>query len=387
MIAIGKVKFEPFNYEIQEDSSQKQLEAQDKIKSGQNNTNVEVNPKRGKYICEFCDQEFTRKDRLDRHQYKHTKLVSIVSFKRLQMKKLANKVISIHFQKQFKCSFEGCGKEYSCDSHLRRHIRTSHEIKPVIGTFVCKDPKCGQEFTNISNMHRHFKTQHYLHYFFPCTECDSHFRRKMKLKRHMIEAHKIGEYKYTCGKCEQGFFDRPSFSKHAATHKQKEERPCDNCEQTFLRWSDLVKHRREVHKVKQIGRFYCDLCPRMFTWKKSLREHMKIHEKNRTSFFECTYVNCPKYYTTKSNLKAHIRSKHEGKKFKCSFCNLELSTKQRYEQHLKAHISPKKEVKDSCLALLLGLQMQHIVNVKDETKLAIAPPMKIDVPTESEFSD
>lgn len=387
MIAIEKFNFEPFSFEILNENHQIKLEDTSKEEEDREITKTVVNTQRGTYKCEFCFRLFSRKDRLDRHLFSHTGIVNIVTLKRLKMSEKSNETIINQFQKQHKCHFEGCNKEYSCDSHLRRHIRNSHEVRPTIGTFICKDPKCGQEFTNISNMHRHFRDQHYLPYFFPCTECDSHFRRKNKLRDHLIIVHHLGNYKYVCVKCELGFSNRPTFSQHLRTHKDKEMRPCDNCELSFLKWSDLVKHRREAHKVVQTGRFSCDNCPKIFFWKKSLKVHMKIHEKKRTKSYKCHYSNCSKQYTTKSNLKVHIRSKHEGKKFKCSFCALELSTKQRFDQHCKAHLDCTKDVKDSNLSLLTGLKMQKACREDTIGEIIVSPPANLEAHTESEFSD
>lgn len=392
MISIEKSNFIPFKYEIREEIDEKPIIVEVKQEEIEVPFKGNVNSSRGSFKCNFCSRSFTRQDRLDRHFFSHTGIVSIVSTKkRLKMIKIFTENFSNQFQKTHKCHYEGCDKEYSCDSHLRRHIRTSHEMKPIVGSYKCKDPKCGREFTNISNMHRHFKEQHWLHYYFPCTECDCHFRRRFKLKTHLMTVHKIGDFKYICAKCESGFFNRPSYLKHIATHEEKLRRPCDNCELTFLKWSDLVKHKREAHKVVQTGRFYCDLCTRVFTWKKSLRAHMKVHEKVRSGVFPCYYENCSKFYTTKSNLKAHIRSKHEGKTFKCPVCSYELTTKQRYNQHLNAHLDLKHDAKDLSLSLLTGAKENFVEEVAVDSNIPylfpVPPPSKIEVPTESEVSD
>jgi hypothetical protein len=108
---------------------------------------------------------------------------------------------------------------------------------------------------------------------------------------------------------------------------------------------------------------------------------MKTHEKNRTDLFSCPYEFCTKSYTTKSNLKVHIRVKHEGKTFKCQVCGYELTTKQRYKQHLNMHLSGEFQG----LSNLTGVEVA--VENDDFSLPVIAPPLKIEVPTESEVSD
>lgn len=345
----------------------------------------------GSYVCEYCDRLFLRKDRLDRHKFSHTGIVSNVPIKRLKTNKGINRGFPTHFQKNHKCHYGGCDKAYTCDSHLRRHIRASHELKTKIGSYKCKDGKCGQEFTSLSNMHRHFRDQHYSPVYFPCTECELSFRRKFKLNSHMIIVHNIGSYKYNCPTCEKGFFNRPSYLKHIRIHEEKPIRSCDNCELTFTKWTDLVKHRREAHKRILIGRFSCDLCPRTFKWLKSLRVHMNVHLVKKTKIFHCPKESCAKSYSTKSNLKQHIRSKHEGKNFKCPVCASTLTTKQRYQQHLNTHLGVKTEqnLKESCLSHLTGVEVSVEVteNLELPYEMIVPIPSKIELPTESEISD
>lgn len=294
-----------------------------------------------------------------------------------------NELFSLSLQKPFKCFYDGCSKEYTNEVHLRRHIRTSHEEKTVLGAFTCSFPGCGQEFTNSSNMKRHFKVKHVQTPKFSCSECAKTYFRKNQLNKHLKSVHAIGDFKYFCIDCAKGFFNRQAHSKHLKSHLKKEDlRQCENCELSFKNWSDLVRHRREAHKIVQIGRFYCDLCPRVFNWKKSLRFHMKSHLKQEVEFFHCPHQNCSKFYSTKSNLTAHIRSKHEGMTYLCSICNINISTKQRFKQHMDRHVDPNTEIKESCLSLLVGLKMEEITNgcVNFGPKMA-------EVPTESELSE
>lgn len=362
---------------IKQEDEIKRENVEDKVKSRT----------RGNYFCNFCKKVFNRKDRYDRHVFSHTGIVSII-FSDTEMIRGINRALNLSFQKQFRCTAIGCIKEYSNEFHLRRHIRISHESKPTIEIFVCEHPNCNQEFTNRCNMKRHYRVKHIAAApTYSCTECNTTFRRKNLLSKHLKIMHNIGEFKYTCKKCEKGFFFLPAYTKHTRTHNKKlKPRECDNCPLTFTKWSDLVRHRREEHKMVLIGEFFCDNCPRSFKWKKSLRFHMKVHLKHETDVFQCPHENCTKFYTTMSNLKAHIRSKHEGQRFLCTICNLNFSTKQRFEQHINRHFDPKTDIKESCLSLLVGLNVR-MEKVEETDCFKMQAPVNIDVPTESEISD
>lgn len=324
---------------IKERESIKQDEVEHKVKSRT----------RGSYFCDFCKKVFKRKDRLDRHIFSHTGIVSIFS-EATKMITMINRACHFSFQKQFRCTVKGCVKEYSNDFHLRRHIRISHGPEATsIEIVICSFPGCNQEFTNASNMKRHYTVKHVATSTptYTCFSCNMSFHRKYLLNKHLKLSHNIGEFKFECNQCTKGFFHLPAFKKHLVTHIKKSElRQCPNCDLNFTKWSDLVKHRREEHKTVIASNFYCDNCPRSFGWKKSLRFHMKVHQKHEKSSFSCTHENCTSVYTTQSNLNAHIRSRHEGKKFVCEICSMEFCTKSRYTFHVNRHILPADDLHD-----------------------------------------
>lgn len=216
---------------------------------------------------------------------------------------------------------------------------------------------------------------------YPCTECNQAFHVKNLLHKHLKNIHNIGDFKYFCDVCQKGFFNKRTHEKHLKTHVKKEtERPCANCELTFKKWSDLVRHRREAHRQIHQGTLICDLCSKVFNWKKSLRFHMKVHQ-NEITVFQCTYKNCSKFYTTKSNLKCHIRSKHEGCHYYCTLCPSKFTTNQRLQEHVLRHTNMEfVGTKATPLSLLVGLKVEEIINNCYEIP-------KIDVPTESEISE
>ncbi|KAG0164314.1 hypothetical protein DFQ28_011079 [Apophysomyces sp. BC1034] len=64
----------------------------------------------GKYICRYCQKAFTRPSSLRTHIYSHTG------------------------EKPFECTEEGCGRKFSVQSNLRRHLRIHRLARPQTTT-------------------------------------------------------------------------------------------------------------------------------------------------------------------------------------------------------------------------------------------------------------
>lgn len=258
------------------------------------------------------------------------------------------------FQKLFLCDIDGCTKEYTNSSHLKRHKKTFHVAKPEMPSVACKQPNCYQMFTSRDNMNRHYQTHHVNLLPQACPQCDERFRRKNQLKKHVISKHS-GEYPYRCKDCNKGFVTTFSYSRHLTTHKAiTKEKSCPDCHLTFEKWSLLVEHRRRMHNNE--ARFTCDICSKTFCRKPNIKDHMKLHLSTEI-VFQCHYKNCPKFYNAKRNLESHIRSKHEGKRWFCNMCNEQKSTKQKLEQHIRAHLDP-------VLSKRLNKKQTHVTSTK-----------------------
>lgn len=327
--------------------------------SESDNSAMEKKQYLGTYECKLCHKFFRRKDKLDRHFFLHTGI------------------------KAFKCKYDGCGKSYTNSSHLRRHEKDFHELKPEIYDYVCDHPGCLQGFTNVSNMNRHYKTAHERSSPYTCLECKISYRQRHQLKKHQKLVHNIGEFTYNCGQCGAGFFCIKDFNKHETTHKKTKERECSDCEQKFPNWTQLVRHKRVSHNV--VRSFICDLCGKSFCRKPNIKQHMQLHLQTYI-VYECDYENCSKFYNAKRNLNAHIRSKHQGRHFMCTICKCKLSTKSKLEQHMEGHKDPVREplLKKSNISLLLGI---HAFEKTEDELLKCFPKALRDPTTESELSD
>ncbi|XP_054730292.1 transcription factor IIIA [Anastrepha obliqua] len=263
-----------------------------------------------KYVCsiEGCSQSFKRLDKLDQHEFHHTGI------------------------KKHYCIYDGCDKVYSILTHLKRHLRTTHErVAPAEKNVPCQIPGCLKMFQTETNMRRHIREVHENPKIYSCKFCAEKFTQKLKLRRHEIQKH-TGDYPYTCEKCARGFYQQWQHDRHISCCKVY---ICANCEMQFNKWTQYVKHC----KVKQHGRkFYqCENCERVYGRPSELQKHIaaKHMDSEKKMIFKCQ--TCERSYAYERNLRQHMRVAHDGKHFECTEdgCERVFSSGQNLAKHLE----------------------------------------------------
>ena len=262
-----------------------------------------------------CDLSFKRQDAFDRHQH------------------------NVHMvAKKYTCTKENCNKKYITKSHLRRHIRCSHEhrLKPLANV-KCSIESCQKFFTTAASMKRHYNLVHLAKVpgkRYACDKCNESFRRKNELRYHQFEHNK--NFPYTCDKCDRGFLNIRNYRKHCTFHKRTaiKVNSCEFCCKEFVKWSEFQAHKKE-HRPS------CDLCLKSFSNKRNIKKHMQTHAKtpDQLAAFCCSYQGCGKRFSYMRNLRMHIRNKHDGHTFECDICGTALVTKQKMANHLQWHMT------------------------------------------------
>ena len=89
---------------------------------------------------------------------------------------------------------------------------------------------------------------------------------------------------------------------------KKKELPCSECELKFRSKKALVKHFRQVH---QMSSYKCSKCSKSYKNRKSYTLHLKQHDTEFVSKFQCDHCN----YKTRDNwcLNRHKELKHPNK--------------------------------------------------------------------------
>lgn len=245
-----------------------------------------------RFECEHCGKIFPSSTRY----HKHVKLHSALRL--------------------FRCTFPGCGKSFKRKPHLTRHVATHQEDKP----YQCSHPGCGKSFTSNQKLRKHLKSHRQL----SCKICGQSFRKKVMLEQHQW-THNTATSMLRCPVCDEAV-EKSALPRHMKRHKSHQ---CDQCEEKFLHFHDLVKHRREHHPSKT---HLCPDCGKGFKRESALREHqLHVHSEQ---LLLCPRPDCGQTFTSASNLYQHERVVHLGlRPFTCRECGDTFAYKHVLRRH------------------------------------------------------
>lgn len=165
------------------------------------------------FICKICDKSFKVASKLNRHMKTHTK------------------------DSKFKCST--CGKACVDNYALRTHERTHTHSKP----FTCR--YCDKKFSGWYNFKRHEK-KHRNEKKFVCNDCGFQFITNVELKRHSVTHTKVKPF--GCSVCNCKFAFKRTLTRHMKTHDNNSVViKCQHCDSTFKRKDNLDRHVKNVH--------------------------------------------------------------------------------------------------------------------------------------------
>uniref|UniRef100_A0A1Q3F1Q7 C2h2-type zn-finger protein n=1 Tax=Culex tarsalis TaxID=7177 RepID=A0A1Q3F1Q7_CULTA len=83
------------------------------------------------------------------------------------------------------------------------------------------------------------------------------------------------------------------------------------------------------------GSLTCAICSKQFASRKTLRQHVRIHEDRDSKRFRCSH--CSKTFNYSHHLKIHERMHTREKPFACGACDKQFATKDRLKNHELQH--------------------------------------------------
>ncbi|XP_058453979.1 zinc finger protein 429-like [Malaya genurostris] len=235
------------------------------------------------------------------------------------------------------CPSEIFESQEALETHRTDHHEKYRIADNVIRPYECD--VCFQRFLTEKHLQQH-KARPFKKREHVCTSCGNAFFASSTLKKHE-EICTVTDRNYACDECGKRFTQLGSLRNHLKLHNSEKTHSCPICGKTFLKKFEVPLHM-VTHTEEQP--FPCDQCPARFKRKQALKNHQR-HHSNPTPY-KCDL--CDEWFNNFSARKFHRQKVHEGiEPFKCDQCGASYGRKNRLDQHVKrAHVENTKASSD-----------------------------------------
>ena len=159
-----------------------------------------------------------------------------------------------------------------------------------------------------------------------CEICQKICKTKASLVRHKT-IHVLKPL-YKCDICERVFINPEAYKAHLDMHISRKF-TCHICGKVVTRNANLKKHiTTHSPRIKTMGQ--CNICHKSLS-----KIYVKKHERNHARIRPFICSICGKSFLTRSNHRIHFESHNPGEKYKCSKCGICCSYKKSLKDHMK----------------------------------------------------
>lgn len=212
---------------------------------------------------------------------------------------------------ELKCGV--CNISVSRRKSLRRHYKCTAHLSKVTVSVMNTDPRAQPNASNDGSVQE-----------FKCLECDKVFNSLIGVRNHFISHLKAKKPKV-----------------EDTSEKEKIKYSCDLCPKSYTLKSVLREHMR-IHCKEPFA--ICPHCGRHFSCVSNMKQHMLRH--TNTKNFEC--VHCGKKFISKGELSGHIRTHTKLKPFVCDICGTSFTMSYSLKKHKRIHTNERPYPCDFC---------------------------------------
>lgn len=295
-------------------------------------------PKRKDYTCDSCQRIFKRKYHLIRHiiNCKNDDSISEGDSSTTRIKVKGKKGTDEKSAKQ-----KGSVRSKKCventsddDANKYPNLRSVASRNQSSGTYPCSYCEYTAEKRKLLNAHL----------------TDAHPEFAKRNRKSFVDSETVlrariehnGKIYYHCSECGKNLNSPYTFYWHIRIHTGERLFTCHLCGKRFRINQGLTRHLRETHAgIKNIP---CDLCGRMFSTRRNVEDHRRIHTGERP--YVCNV--CGKTFKQKASLFAHNRTHSDVFPFKCSYCGQFFRTRPPLMVHITKHTGEKPYACDVC---------------------------------------